>query len=205
MKSVFKNCLSKITTIIRPKKVLLIFVGDLVLESLNEKYDKWRKECDMLFIHTDMSQSIMYQRFKKLEHLYIGDDDFRNTCGKREFEEGRSYVEKNFDKIFNKVRKYKKGKILLISTLRYSSACGITASIFSELCMTGFQVSIIGVKPFKFEGIRAVHNFSKAMEVMRRNCQNNIEIIETEIDSKEYIIISFIINKIIETIDTKIK
>ena len=205
MKSVFKNCLLKITSIICPKKVLLIFVGDLVLECLNEKYNTWRKECDMLFIHTDMSQSKMYQRFNKLKHLYIGDKDYRNTCGKREFDEGKNYVDKNYNRIIKEVRKYKNGKIVLISTLRYSSACGIAASLFSELCMIGFQVSITGVKPFKFEGIRAEHNFSKAMEMMSSNCSNNIDIIETEIDSQENNIISFIINKIIETIDAKIK
>ena len=203
MKSVFKNCLLWISSIIRPKKVLLIFVGDLVLECLNDKYDTWKKECDMLFIHTDMNQSKMYLRFKKLKHLYIGDDDFRNTCGKREFEEGKSYVYKNYDKILKELNKHKKKKIILISTLRYSSACGISVSLFSELCMKGFQVSIIGIKPFKFEGIRAECNFYKAMKEIR-NFQNNIEIIETEVDRQEHCIISFIINKIMETIDAKI-
>jgi len=204
MKSVFKNFVSEISSIIRPKKVLLIFVGDLVLECLNDKYDTWRKECDMLFIHTDMSQAKMYQRFKKLKHLYIGDDDFRNTCGKREFEEGESYVDKNSDKILKELNKHKKKKIILISTLRYSSACGITTSLFSYLHDKGYYASVIGIKPFAFEGKSAFENYNKAIEVMDL-WKDKITIIEPCDKSYNSFFISQILNTIIDSINNTIR
>ena len=200
MKSVFKNCLLWISSIIRPKKVLLIFVGDLVLECLNDKYDTWKKECDMLFIHTDMSQSKMYLRFKKLKHLYIGDDDFRNTCGKREFEEGESYVDKNSDKILKELNKHKKKKIILISTLRYSSACGITASLFSSLHGKGYDASVVGIKPFTFEGKSAFENYNKAIEEMNFE-NNNITIIVSDNQRNDNKVVSDILFRLANTVE----
>ncbi len=200
MKSVFKNCLLWISSIIRPKKVLLIFVGDLVLECLNDKYDTWKKECDMLFIHTDMNQSKMYLRFKKLKHLYIGDDDFRNTCGKREFEEGESYVDKNSDKILKELNKHKKKKIILISTLRYSSACGITASLFSSLHGKGYQSYVIGIKPFAFEGKPAYENYSKAIEALNFE-NNNITIIDSDNLKNDNSVVSGLLFRLANTVE----
>ena len=200
MKSVFKNFVSEISSIIRPKKVLLIFVGDLVLECLNDKYDTWKKECDMLFIHTDMSQSKMYQRYKKLKHLYIGDKEYRNTCGKREFEEGESYVDKNSDKILKELNKHKKKKIILISTLRYSSACGITASLFSSLHGKGYDSSVIGIKPFAFEGKSAFENYNKAIEEMNFE-NNNITIIVSDNQRNDNKVVSDILFRLANTVE----
>ena len=200
MKSVLKNYFSELSLIIRPKKVLLIFVGDLVLECLNDKYDTWKKECDMLFIHTDMSQSKMYQRYKKLKHLYIGDDDFRNTCGKREFEEGKNYVDKNYNRIIKEIRKHKKGKIVLISTLRYSSACGITASLFSSLHGKGYQSYVIGIKPFAFEGKPAYENYSKAIEALNFE-NNNITIIDSDNLKNDNSVVSGLLFRLVNTVE----
>ena len=200
MKSVLKNYFSELSLIIRPKKVLLIFVGDLVLECLNESYDKWRKECEMLFIHTDMSQSKMYHRLKKLKHLYIGDDDFRNTCGKREFEEGKNYVDKNYNRIIKEIRKHKKGKIVLISTLRYSSACGITASLFSSLHGKGYQSYVIGIKPFAFEGKPAYENYSKAIEALNFE-NNNITIIDSDNLKNDNSVVSGLLFRLANTVE----
>ncbi len=110
------------------KPVLIVFVGDLVLETLHTHYRKWIKKCDMCYIHTDMGQLPLYQQYAELKCLYIGNIT-KNDCGKRDFESGRQYFMEAKEAIRNLLNVNKYDKIVLISALRYSSACGISPSL----------------------------------------------------------------------------
>jgi len=95
------------------------------LESLQKTYKEWIRKSEMIYIHTDMSQLQMYENYDKLKKLFVG-DSAENNCGKRDFESGKMYASKNKNRILQSISNHKSRKIIVISTLRYSSACGIS-------------------------------------------------------------------------------
>lgn len=182
------------------KNVNIIFIGDLVLETLHTNYSKWIKECDMLYIHTDMSQVQMYEKYEKLKCQYVGDST-ENNCGKRDFESGRTYAKNHKKLIFGEINKQKYRKIILISTLRYSSACGISTELYIELVQKKLKTYFIGIKPFTFEGVNSLSNYEKATsEITKYNPEHTI-FIDPNDDSNKLSFPTDITGRIAELVD----
>ncbi len=155
--------------------ILIVFVGDLVLETLHENYRKWTKKCEMCYIHTDMGQLQLYQQYEKLNCLYIGNVT-KNHCGERDFESGR--------------------------TLRYSSACGISTELYVELSKRIDNLHFIGIKPLLFEGVKAINNFEDAMKVIDAE---KLTLIDPNSMSKEMNFTTFITSKIVDLVNKQLK
>ena len=159
--NLFTRLLNFITYKLKRKSTVIVFVGDLVLESLEKTYEKWIRKSEMIYIHTDMSQFQMYENYDKLKFLFVG-DSAENNCGKRDFKSGKMYASKNKNRILESISNYRSRKIIIISTLRYSSACGISTELFTEFINHNTNTYFIGIKPFSFEGINALTNFDNA-------------------------------------------
>jgi cell division GTPase FtsZ len=189
--------------ILNQKPVLVIFIGDLVLETLHNKYREWTRKSDLLYIHTDMSQVKMYEKFKKLKSLYVGDTT-KNNCGKRDFDNGRAYAEKHDDQIFSEIDNRKYRKIVVVSTLKYSSACGISTELYARLIQKCYDIFFIGIKPFIFEGINSFNNYEKAIKILSINNFKNIDLIDPNDESNNLSFPSGIIGTIINLIDKQL-
>ena len=185
----------------RHDSVLLIFVGDLVLETLHENYRKWTKKCEMCYIHTDMGQLPLYQQYEKLNCLYIGNVT-KNHCGERDFESGRKYFREAQKVIYKKIRPERYNKIVLVSTLRYSSACGISTELYIELSKRIDNLHFIGIKPLLFEGVKAINNFEVAMKVIDAE---KLALIDPNSMSKEMNFTAFVTSKIVELVNNRLK
>lgn len=184
----------------RHDSVLLIFVGDLVLETLHENYRKWIKKCEMCYFHTDMGQLSLYQQYEKLNCLYIGNVT-KNHCGERDFESGRRYFTEAKEAILNLITPEKYNKIVLVSTLRYSSACGISTELYVELSKRIDNLHFIGVKPLLFEGVKAINNFEEAMKVIDAE---KLTLIDPNSMSKEMNFTTFVTDKIVELVNNRL-
>lgn len=185
----------------RHDSVLLIFVGDLVLETLHENYRKWKKKCEMCYIHTDMGQLSLYQQYEKLNCLYIG-NVAKNHCGERDFESGRKYFREAQEAIYNQIRPERYNKIVLVSTLRYSSACGISTELYVELSKKIENLHFIGIKPLLFEGVKAINNFEEAIKVIDAE---KLTLIDPNSMPKEMNFTGFITTRIAELVNMQLK
>lgn len=183
------------------KPVLIVFVGDLVLETLHENYRKWTKKCEMCYIHTDMGQLPLYQQYEKLNCLYIGNVT-KNHCGERDFESGRRYFLEAKEAIYKLICPEKYNKIVLVSTLRYSSACGISTELYVELSKRIDNLHFIGIKPLLFEGVKAINNFEDAMKEIDAE---KLTLIDPNSMSKEMNFTTFITSKIAELVNKQLK
>ena len=183
------------------KTILLIFVGDLVLETLHENYRKWKKKCEMCYIHTDMGQLPLYQQYEKLNCLYIGNVT-KNHCGERDFQSGRKYFRDAQEAIFNQIHPERYNKIVLVSTLRYSSACGISTELYVELSKRIDNLHFIGVKPLLFEGVKAINNLEEAIKVIDAE---KLTLIDPNSMSKEMNFTTFVTGKIVELVNNLLK
>ncbi len=181
--------------------ILIVFVGDLVLETLHENYRKWTKKCEMCYIHTDMGQLQLYQQYEKLNCLYIGNVT-KNHCGERDFESGRKYFREAQEAINNQICPEKYNKIVLVSTLRYSSACGISTELYVELSKRIDNLHFIGIKPLLFEGVKAINNFEDAMKVIDAE---KLTLIDPNSMSKEMNFTTFITSKIVDLVNKQLK
>ena len=181
--------------------ILIVFVGDLVLETLHENYRKWTKKCEMCYIHTDMGQLQLYQQYEKLNCLYIGNVT-KNHCGERDFESGRRYFLEAKEAIYKLICPEKYNKIVLVSTLRYSSACGISTELYIELSKRIDNLHFIGIKPLLFEGVKAINNFEKAMKVIEAE---KLTLIDPNSMSKEMNFTTFVTDKIVELVNNRLK
>lgn len=184
----------------RKKDVIIIFVGDLVLETLQNKYREWIEKCDMLYIHTDMSQVQMYEKYESLICLYVGDST-ENNCGKRDFESGKPYATNHKELIFSQINKHKYRKIILISTLRFSSACGVSTELYAELFQQNYKTYFIGIKPFLFEGVNSLSNYDKATTELSKYNLEQIVLIDSNNDSNRLSFPTSITDKIAELVD----
>lgn len=203
MKLSFKHFLTRLFTYkLRSKDILLVFVGDLVMETLENKYKYWRKKCDLMYLHTDNNQAQLYSKYSDVKMLYIGDVGVENHCGRREFEDGVNYFQAGKELVFKEIKTPK--KTVIVSSLRYSSACGISAGLFADLCRKNLNVSFIGIKPFGFEGKCAANNYSKATELMNQAGCNNVAIIDPNNQKAEIKIMFYIKNKLIELVEKEI-
>ena len=187
----------------RRKKILLIFVGDLVLETLYTKYEEWKKQCNLIFIHTDKNLALKYKEFVELTDLYIGENE-TNSCGNRGFEDGINYAKANSKQIFKEINSYRNNKVLLISTLRYSSACGITSETYTQLNQNKYKTVVLGIKPLKFEGVNALSNCEKAVEMMNTINSDGLIIIDPNTEMMDLNLVPFIVNKMSALIDYEI-
>ncbi|MBP9017850.1 MAG: hypothetical protein KBG17_08945 [Paludibacteraceae bacterium] len=181
--------------------ILIVFVGDLVLETLHENYRKWTKKCEMCYIHTDMGQLQLYQQYEKLNCLYIGNVT-KNHCGERDFESGRRYFLEAKEAIYKLICPEKYNKIVLVSTLRYSSACGISTELYVELSKRIDNLHFIGIKPLLFEGVKAINNFEDAMKVIDAE---KLTLIDPNSMSKEMNFTTFITSKIVDLVNKQLK
>lgn len=181
--------------------ILIVFVGDLVLETLHENYRKWTKKCEMCYIHTDMGQLQLYQQYEKLNCLYIGNVT-KNHCGERDFESGRRYFLEAKEAIYKLICPEKYNKIVLVSTLRYSSACGISTELYIELSKRIDNLHFIGIKPLLFEGVKAINNFEVAMKVIDAE---KLALIDPNSMSKEMNFTAFVTSKIVELVNNRLK
>ncbi|GEM_PF-2875916 len=187
----------------RRKQILLIFVGDLVLETLHTKYEEWNKQCNLLLLHTDLNLSLKYKEFVEMNNLYIGDNE-TNSCGKRGFEDGINYAKTNSKLIFKGINKYRNNKVILISTLRYSSASGITSELYTQLTQNNYKTVVVGIKPLKFEGVNALSNCEKAVEMMNTVNSQGFIIIDPNTEMKDLNLVAFVVNKLSALIDNEI-
>ena len=181
--------------------ILIVFVGDLVLETLHENYRKWTKKCEMCYIHTDMGQLQLYQQYEKLNCLYIGNVT-KNHCGERDFESGRRYFLEAKEAIYKLICPEKYNKIVLVSTLRYSSDCGISTELYIELSKRIDNLHFIGIKPLLFEGVKAINNFEVAMKVIDAE---KLALIDPNSMSKEMNFTAFVTSKIVELVNNRLK
>ena len=186
------------------KPVLIVFVGDLVLETLHTHYRKWIKKCDLCYIHTDMGQLPLYKQYASLKCLYIGNIT-KNDCGKRDFDSGRKYFEDAKESIRNLLNPNKYNKIILISALRYSSACGISTELFIELKQSMNDVHFIGLKPLFLDGPNAINNFNQALSMINSINSDKIILIGPNAFPANMNFTDFITNKIAELVDKQIK
>jgi len=187
----------------RRKHILLVFVGDLVLETLHTKYEEWNKLCNLLFLHTDKNLALKYKEFVELTNLYIGDNE-TNSCGKREFEDGINYAKTNSKQIFKEINRYRNNKVILISTLRYSSASGITSELYNQLTQNNYKTVVLCIKPLKFEGVYALNNYEKAVEMMNNLNSEGLIIIDPNTEMKDLNLVPFVVNKLSALIDNEI-
>lgn len=196
----FAQLINFITDKLNRKSTVIVFVGDLVLESLQKTYEKWIKKSELIYIHTDMSQLQMYKNYDKLKFLFVG-DSAENNCGKRDFESGKMYASKNKNRILESISNYRSRKIIIISTLRYSSACGISTELFTEFINHNTNTYFIGIKPFSFEGLNALTNFEKANIELIKNYPERIDLIDSNLESNKSDFPISITGKIIELVD----
>lgn len=186
------------------KPILIVFVGDLVLETLHVNYLKWTKKCEMCYIHTDMGQLPLYQQYEKLNCLYIGNVT-KNHCGERDFESGRKYFREAQKAIYKKIRPERYNKIVLVSTLRYSSACGISTELYVELSKRIENLYFIGIKPLMFEGMKALNNFEQAINVINPMNDDKLTLIDPNSVPKEMNFMGFITTKIANLVNMQLK
>ena len=198
--NLFTRLLNFITYKLKRKSTVIVFVGDLVLESLEKTYEKWIKKSELIYIHTDMSQLQMYKNYDKLKFLFIGDSAV-NNCGKRDFESGKTYASKNKNRILESISNYRSRKIIVISTLRYSSACGISTELYTELIKRNMNTYFIGIKPFSFEGLNALTNFDKANLELMKYYPEHVDLVDSNLESNNLDFPSSITGKIIELVD----
>ncbi len=183
------------------KPLLIVFVGDLVLETLHENYRKWTKKCEMCYIHTDMGQLPLYQQYEKLNCLYIGNVT-KNHCGERDFESGRRYFLEAKEAIYKLICPEKYNKVVLVSTFRYSSACGISTELYVELSKRIDNLHFIGIKPLLFEGVKAINNFEDAIKVIDAE---KLTLIDPNSMSKEMNFTTYATGKIVELVYNRLK
>ncbi len=198
--NLFTRLINFITDKLKSKSTVIVFVGDLVLESLQKTYKEWIRKSEMIYIHTDMSQLQMYENYDKLKKLFVG-DSAENNCGKRDFESGKMYASKNKNRILQSISNHKSRKIIVISTLRYSSACGISTELFTEFINHNMNTYFIGIKPFSFEGLNALNNFDKANLVLKKYYPEHVDLIDSNLESKKSDFPGSITVKIIELVD----
>ena len=198
--NLFARLINFITDKLKRKSTVIVFVGDLVLESLQKTYKDWIRKSEMIYIHTDMSQLQMYENYDKLKFLFVG-DSAENNCGKRDFESGKMYASKNKNRILESISNYRSRKIIIISTLRYSSACGISTELFTEFINHNTNTYFIGIKLFSFEGINALTNFEKANIELIKNYPERIDLIDSNLESNKSDFPGGITGKIIELVD----
>lgn len=187
----------------KQKSVIIIFVGDLVLETLENKYDDWIEKCNLLYIHTDMRQLRLYEKYEKLKCLYIG-DSAQNNCGKREFESGKTYARNHKELIRTQINKYKFNKIIIISTLRFSSACGISTELYTGLVQPNYMTYFIGIKPFLFDGINSLNNYYKATIDLETHNNEHVVLIDSMNDTANASFLTSITDKIAELVDSQL-
>jgi len=151
-----------------------------------------------------MGQLPLYQQYEKLNCLYIGNAT-KNHCGERDFESGRKYFREAQEAIYNQIRPERYNKIVLVSTLRYSSACGISTELFVELKQSVDAVSFIGVKPLMFEGVKALNNFEQAINVINPMNDDKLTLIDPNSMPKEMNFTGFITTRIAELVNMQLK
>lgn len=200
---IFTRLLSLLTGKIAGKSITIVFVGDLVLETLQQKYSEWVRKCEMIYIHTDMKQLKIYENYSKLKFLYVGDKT-KNSCGKRDFESGVLYAFENKKRILGSLSNTKNGNIIIISTLRYSSACGISTELYKELFQNNTNTYFIGIKPFTFEGVNALTNFNKAYYELNKFNPELVKFIDSNYESDNSDFPANITKKIIELVDKQL-
>lgn len=198
--NLFTRLINFITDKLKRKSTVIVFVGDLVLESLQKTYKEWIRKSELIYIHTDMSQLQMYENYDKMKLLFVG-DSAENNCGKRDFESGKMYALKNKNRILESISNYRSRKIIVISTLRYSSACGISTELYIEFINHNTNTYFIGIKPFSFEGLNALTNFEKANIELIKNYPERVDLIDSNLESNKSDFPGGITGKIIELVD----
>ncbi len=157
----------------------------------------------MRHLHTDMGQLPLYEQYKKLKCLYIG-NVLKNHCGERDFESGRTYFGEAKDLIFKFLVPEKYNKIIIVTTLRFSSACGISTELFTALRQNVDKLQLIGIKPLQFEGVKALNNFEKAINLINPENDDKVSLIDPNSIPEEKSITDYITGEIAKLIDNQL-
>jgi hypothetical protein len=157
----------------------------------------------MRYLHTDMGQLPLYEQYKRLKCMYIG-NVLKNHCGERDFESGRTYFREAKEVIFNFLVPEKYNKIIIVTTLRFSSACGISTELFAELQQNVDNLQLIGIKPLQFEGMKALNNFEKAINLIGPDNDDKVCLIDPNTMPEERNLTDYITGKIAELIDNQL-
>ncbi|MDD3741263.1 MAG: hypothetical protein PHH30_08475 [Bacteroidales bacterium] len=149
-------------------KPLLIFIGDLGTNVLNDLYYNQKEGNYYLAISTDFAHLTNNVKIADELKVFIGDKT-DNSCGKRDFDSGLEYVKQNKRIIKRNIRKFRTSKIILVAGLRFSSASGVIAGISQLLKRSSKEVYPVVSTPFAAEGEKAQINSTKALEILRNN------------------------------------
>lgn len=146
-------------------KPLLIFIGDLGTNVLNDLYCNNREANHYLAISTDFAHLTNNVKIADDLKIFIGDKT-DNSCGKRDFDSGLEYVKQNKGIIKRNIRKFRTSKIFLVAGLRFSSASGVIAGISQLLKRSSKEIYAVVSTPFAAEGENAFLNSTKALNVL---------------------------------------
>ena len=149
-------------------KPLLIFIGDLGTNVLNDLYYNQKEANYYLAISTDFAHLTNNVSIADDLKIFIGDKT-DNSCGKRDFDSGLEYVKQNKRIIKRKIRKFRTSKIILVAGLRFSSASGVIAGTSQLLKKSSKEIYAVVSTPFAAEGESAQINSTKALEILYNN------------------------------------
>lgn len=150
------------------RELLLIFIGDLGTNVLNQIYLKKNDDLHVLAINTDVAHLSNNVNIDDSLKLFIGDKT-EHSCGKRDFESGVEYVMQKKRLLKRTIRKYPAKEIILIGGLRFSSASGVIAGLSKILKCSRYKTTAIVSTPFTTEGQNAFINSSKALTILNKN------------------------------------
>jgi cell division GTPase FtsZ len=150
------------------KEFLLIFIGDLGTNVLNDLYCNNREANHYLAISTDFAHLTNNVKIADDLKIFIGDKT-DNSCGKRDFDSGLEYVKQHKCLLSGKIRKFRTNKIVLVAGLRYSSASGVIAGLSQLLRKSREEIHAVVSTPFAAEGENAHINTTKALEIIKTN------------------------------------